>query len=116
MGSAEDPEAVVGADGAVRGTQGLRVIDSSTFPLIPNGNLNAPTIMTAEKFSDAILGLRALDPLPAAQPGTSGWVDPHWGTRQREGTPLRQTFEDHATEDVDSEEGQPLPEKIAGTA
>ena len=35
---------------------GLRVIDTSIFPHITNGNLNAPTIMLAEKLADAIRG------------------------------------------------------------
>ena len=49
----------------VRGTAQLRVVDASLFPLIPNGNLNAPTIMTAEKLADDILG-HAPPPLPPA--------------------------------------------------
>jgi len=36
---------------------GLRVVDSSMFPAITNGNLNAPTIMVAEKMADSILGI-----------------------------------------------------------
>ena len=56
MGAEDDPMAVVGPDGAVYGTDGLRVVDASIFPSITNGNLNAPTIMTAEKMADAILG------------------------------------------------------------
>ena len=30
------------------------------FPTVPNGNINAPVIMVAEKISDKILGLPAL--------------------------------------------------------
>jgi len=61
MGSDDDPMAVLDADCRVRGTEGLRVVDSSVFPTIPNGNLNAPTIMVAERAADLILG-RALPP------------------------------------------------------
>ena len=64
MGSADDPTAVVDAEARVRGVENLRVVDSSIMPSITNGNLNAPTIMIAEKASDHILG-RPL--LPAAE-------------------------------------------------
>ncbi|HLD65455.1 MAG TPA: choline dehydrogenase [Pseudomonas sp.] len=59
MGS--DPLAVVDGQGRVHGLQGLRVVDASIMPLIITGNLNAPTIMIAEKIADKIRG-RA--PLP----------------------------------------------------
>ncbi|MCB4434981.1 choline dehydrogenase [Alteromonas sp. McT4-15] len=52
----EDDMAVVDSDTKVHGIKGLRVVDSSIFPTIPNGNLNAPTIMVAEKAADIILG------------------------------------------------------------
>lgn len=52
----DDAEAVVDAECRVRGVDGLRVVDASVFPHITNGNLNAPTIMTAEKAADAMLG------------------------------------------------------------
>ncbi|MDW7548723.1 choline dehydrogenase [Pseudoalteromonas peptidolytica] len=51
----EDEMAVVDSQTRVHGVQGLRVVDSSIFPTIPNGNLNAPTIMVAEKAADMIL-------------------------------------------------------------
>ena len=47
--------AVVNSQTQVHGIQGLRVVDSSIFPTIPSGNLNAPTIMVAEKAADMIL-------------------------------------------------------------
>ncbi len=40
----------------VRGVSNLYLADSSIFPRITNGNLNAPSIMTGEKASDYILG------------------------------------------------------------
>ncbi len=58
-----DPMAVVDpATMRVHGIDGLRVVDASVFPTIPNGNLYAPTMMVAEKAADIILGN---DPLPA---------------------------------------------------
>ena len=63
----------------MRGVTGLRVVDASIFPTIPNGNLNAPTIMVAERASDLMRG----DALPSDDAPV--WVDPHWATRQREG-------------------------------
>ena len=61
MGSAADAMAVVDGQGRVHGMENLRVIDASIMPLITTGNLNAPTIMMAEKIADQIRG-RA--PLP----------------------------------------------------
>lgn len=52
----EDELAVVNSQAQVHGIKGLRVVDSSIFPTISNGNLNAPTIMVAEKAADLILG------------------------------------------------------------
>lgn len=54
--------AVVDAEGRVHGLQGLRVIDASIMPEIVTGNLNAPTIMIAEKISDVIRGRKPLPP------------------------------------------------------
>lgn len=56
MGRADDPMAVVDPELRVIGVEGLRVADSSIFPRITNGNLNAPSIMTGEKAADHILG------------------------------------------------------------
>ena len=60
MGSENDPMAVVNASGSVFGMEGLRIVDSSIMPSIVSGNLNAPTIMMAEKLSDVILGKQPL--------------------------------------------------------
>ena len=56
MGSKNDNGAVVDIEGRVHGLHGLRVVDASIMPSVTNGNTNAPTIMIAEKLSDAILG------------------------------------------------------------
>ncbi|HEV3106395.1 MAG TPA: choline dehydrogenase [Trinickia sp.] len=53
--------AVVDAEGRVHGIEGLRVVDASIMPRITTGNLNAPTIMLAEKIADRI---RGREPLP----------------------------------------------------
>ncbi|MDJ0685302.1 MAG: choline dehydrogenase [Alphaproteobacteria bacterium] len=84
MGAKDDPMAVLDADCRVIGTEGLRVIDSSIFPTIPNGNLNGPTIMVAEKAADSVLGH---DPPPASNAPV--WIDPEWKSRQRPNTPER---------------------------
>ena len=57
----EDDMAVVDGQGRVHGLQGLRVIDASIMPQIITGNLNATTIMLAEKIADKI---RGHEPLP----------------------------------------------------
>ncbi|WP_324710954.1 choline dehydrogenase [Pseudomonas citronellolis] len=56
----EDDMAVVDAQGRVHGMQGLRVVDASIMPLIITGNLNATTIMIAEKIADRIRGRQPL--------------------------------------------------------
>ena len=55
-----DEMAVVDGEGRVHGMQGLRVVDASIMPLITTGNLNAPTIMIAEKIADKIRGRQPL--------------------------------------------------------
>ena len=65
MGSASDKGAVVDPAGRVYGVSGLRVVDASVMPTVTNGNTNSPTIMIAEKISDAILGLAPLPRMEA---------------------------------------------------
>ncbi len=77
MGRADDPTAVVDAQGRVIGVEALRVVDSSIFPRITNGNLNGPSIMTGEKMADHILD-RQLAPMNDAP-----WIHPNWETAQR---------------------------------
>ncbi|RYH01835.1 choline dehydrogenase [Salipiger sp. IMCC34102] len=78
MGAVDDPMAVVDPECRVIGVEGLRVADSSIFPRITNGNLNAPSIMVGEKASDHILG-RA----PLARANEQPWIHPAWATSQR---------------------------------
>jgi choline dehydrogenase len=81
MGRRDDPWAVVDAQARVIGVDGLRLADSSVFPQIPNGNLNAPSIMVGEKAADHILG-RA----PLAAENLAPWIAPDWQNAQREST------------------------------
>jgi choline dehydrogenase len=74
----EDDMAVVNSHTQVRGLKGLRVVDSSIFPTIPNGNLNAPTIMVAEKAADLILGKPTL---PQSQVKVA--IANDWQSKQR---------------------------------
>ena len=50
-----DNASVVDENLKVRGIQNLRIVDASVMPEIPSANLNAPTLMIAEKASDLIL-------------------------------------------------------------
>ena len=78
MGSKDDAATVVDPECRVIGVEGLRVADSSIFPRVTNGNLNAPSIMTGEKASDHILG-RA--PLPPSN--QEPWINPRWQVSDR---------------------------------
>ena len=78
MGSVSDPLAVVDKETRVIGLEALRVVDSSIMPSITNGNLNAPTIMLAEKAADHIRG-RPLLPRASAP----YYIAPAWESRQR---------------------------------
>ena len=77
MGDASDPGTVVNPDARVIGVEGLRVADSSIFPQITNGNLNAPSIMVGEKVASHILG----ETLP--RDDVKPWIHPEWNTGQR---------------------------------
>jgi choline dehydrogenase len=83
IGADDDPSAVLDPDCRVRGVDGLRVVDSSAFPVITNGNLNAPTIMLAEKAADTILGK------PPERDDAAYWLDEQWRERQRPGQAAR---------------------------
>ncbi|TLY97292.1 MAG: choline dehydrogenase [Gammaproteobacteria bacterium] len=78
MGSATDPRAVVDPETRVIGLEALRVVDSSIMPSITTGNLNAPTIMLAEKAADHI---RGRPPLPRST--APYYTAPNWQSAQR---------------------------------
>ena len=78
MGGRDDPMAVVDPECRVIGVEGLRVADSSIFPRITNGNLNAPSIMTGEKAADHILGRQPLTPS-----NLEPWINPRWRESDR---------------------------------
>ncbi len=78
MGAADDPRSVVDPECRVIGVEALRVADSSIFPRITNGNLNAPSIMVGEKASDHILGRQPLSPS-----NQEPWINPRWQTSDR---------------------------------
>jgi choline dehydrogenase len=78
MGGADDPMAVVDPETRVYGLERLRIVDSSIMPSITTGNLNAPTIMLAEKAADHILG-NTLLPRSAAP----YYSAPNWRSAQR---------------------------------
>ena len=63
MGPASDPMAVVDPELRVKGAEGLRVVDASVFPDMLGGNINAPTIMFAERAADLIRGKAPLAPM-----------------------------------------------------
>jgi len=67
MGPASDPTAVVDDELRVRGLEALRVIDASIMPAMLSANLNAATMMIAEKGSDIVLGKPALEPIILAE-------------------------------------------------
>jgi choline dehydrogenase len=78
MGAAGDPASVVDPECRVIGVEGLRVADSSIFPRITNGNLNAPSIMAGEKAADHILGRT-----PLAPSNLEPWINPRWRESDR---------------------------------
>jgi choline dehydrogenase len=60
MGSVVDPKTM-----RVYGLDGVRVVDASVFPFVPNGNIYAPVMMVAEKAADLIKGDTPLEPIRA---------------------------------------------------
>ncbi len=77
--------AVVDPQARVHSIKDLRVVDSAIVPTIPNGSLNAPTIMVAERAADLIRGKETLQSLEAPVV-----MDEQWQVRQRSGEAKRQ--------------------------
>ena len=73
-----DDGAVTTPNGRVRGVDGLRVVDASLMPQATAGDLNAPTLVLAERMADLIRGRHL-----AEAEGAALLADPHWATRQR---------------------------------
>ena len=73
-----DPMSVVDPDLKVHGLSRLRIVDSSVFPTIPNGNLNAPTMMLAERGADIIKGSSI-----QSKHRASVYINKHWQTSQK---------------------------------
>ena len=80
-----DSLSVVDPELRVHGLNNIRVIDSSIFPTIPNGNLNAPTMMVAERGADLIK-----ENVQRPESFVEVYIDPNWQERQKEGVAVRE--------------------------
>ena len=90
MGS--DDADVTRPDGTVRGIEGLRVVDASVMPQATAGDLNAPTLVMAERMADLIRGRH----LQAAQEAPL-LAAANWATHQRSATITRDYATDRLT-------------------
>jgi choline dehydrogenase len=69
-----DDAAVTHPDGRVRGVEALRVIDASVMPQATAGDLNAPTLMLAERMADLIRGRHLPEATDAPLLAASDWA------------------------------------------
>jgi choline dehydrogenase len=67
MGPENDPGSVVDDELRVRGLEGLRVVDASVMPMMLSANINAGTMMIADKASDLIRGKAPPQPIILAR-------------------------------------------------
>jgi choline dehydrogenase len=65
MGGPQDRWGVVDSRGAVKGIDGLRVVDASIMPVVPSVALNPTTIMVAERIAKTVYGSQT-GPIPGA--------------------------------------------------
>jgi len=84
MGPVDAAGSVVDTACRVIGLDGIRVVDASVFPTVPYGNINAPTIMVAEKAADLILGNAPLE-----RADVPVWISDDWQNKQRLNIPTR---------------------------
>jgi choline dehydrogenase len=84
MGKTDNEFSVVDNKCQVIGIDKLRVVDSSIFPTITNGNINATTMMVAEKAADIIKDIESPKILEV-----SVWKPLFWKERQRDGESSR---------------------------
>ncbi|MCZ4350904.1 choline dehydrogenase [Roseovarius aestuarii] len=76
----------------LKGFEGLRVVDSSVLPQATAGDLNAPTLVMAERAADLVRGLS----LPSAEDAPL-LADPNWATCQRSSQITRDYAQDRDT-------------------
>lgn len=76
----------------LKGIEGLRVVDSSVLPQATAGDLNAPTLVMAERAADLVRGLS----LPSAEDAPL-LADPNWATCQRSPQITRDYAQDRDT-------------------
>ncbi|MCF8159596.1 MAG: choline dehydrogenase [Polaromonas sp.] len=69
-----DDAAVTHPDGRVRGVAALRVVDASVMPQATAGDLNAPTLVLAERMADLIRGRQLPEATDAPLLAASDWA------------------------------------------
>jgi len=69
-----DEAAVTQPDGRVRGVEALRVIDASVMPQATAGDLNAPTLVLAERMADLVRGRHLPEATDAPLLAASDWA------------------------------------------
>ena len=90
MGRDDDPEAVVDARGALRGVEGVWVMDASVMARVPSANTHLAVIALAERLCAAFAGVGAAQDdiitVPVRSTRGPGQVPESPGHRPREDT------------------------------